>query len=357
MMRIVKVEWRRLELELNEPYTIAYETVARVSNILIRIQTACGLVGLGCAAPDEAVTGERADDVMTALADQVEPVLMGANPLRRAWVGEQLEQVFVGRPSLQAAVGMALHDLLAKRARLPLFELLGGYRESMATSITLPILPLVETVARASDYVQQGFVALKMKGGIDVDLDAERVLAVRRAVGPQIEIRFDANQGYSVADTRRFVALSEGMGQIEVLEQPINRDLHVELGELTQSLPVPVMADESAVSSIDAFRLAKDGLVDVLNIKLMKVGGLAEAMRVNAIARVAGMTAMVGCMDECALSISAGLHLALALPNVRYADLDGHLDIVDDPTASAIRLDRGVLYPSARWGLGLDDWD
>jgi len=350
-VRIRNLEAWRVDLALSEPYEIAYETISRAPQVFLRLTTDSH-VGYGCAAPDPEVTGEDASSVLQFLSVSAEPVLRGADALRPARILEALREPARDHSSALAAVDMALHDLLGKAAGLPVWRLLGGYRDRMRTSVTVGILPLEATVARSRGFIDRGFRCLKLKGGKDPELDAARVLAVRDAVGPAIELRFDANQGYSVEDSQRFVEATRS-AKLEVFEQPTPRGESDLLGRVTESVHLPVMADESLMTLRDAFRIARHDLADMVNVKLMKVGGIAEALAVNAVARSARLEVMVGCMDESELAIAAGLHFALARPNVVYADLDGHLDLLEDPAAGTVTLRNGTLYPSDRPGLGL----
>lgn len=338
-------------MRLRAPYSIAYETVESATNVFLRLETNTGLVAYGCAAPDEPVTGERPCDVLAALQDVVTPLLKGADPLRRTRLVLKVKQQIPHRPSARAAVDMALHDLLGKACGQPLWKLLGGYRDRMLTSVTIGITGVQETVEQAREYKRMGFRAVKIKTGKNLDEDVERVLRVREALGRQFAIRCDANQGYSVPQALEFVRRIRS-AKIEILEQPTPRAEPDMMGRVVAAASIPVMADESLMSLRDAFSLARREFADMVNVKLMKVGGIDEALQINAVALSARLEVMVGCMDESALAIAAGLHYALARPNVVYADLDGHLDLIGDPFEGAVTLKNGYLHPIDAPGLG-----
>lgn len=350
-MEITRVVAWPVFLKLTEPYTIAYETITSATNVFVRIETNGPHFGIGCAAPDLEVTGETSEHVLDALEQIAAPALRGRDPLRLTALLEMLTADMRSRPSALAAVDMALHDLLGKTACLPLWKILGGYRDCIRTSVTVGILPEAETIERAVDWVAQGFRCLKLKGGQDVESDIFRVLRVHERVGDKIELRFDANQGYTVEEAIRFAEATEA-ARLTVFEQPTPKGQPHLLGKVSRSTRVPVMADESLMGLPDAFMLARDNLVDMINVKLMKVGGIAEALQVNAVAQSAGIRVMVGCMDETELAIAAGLHYALARANVVYADLDGHLALTDDPSRGSLTIEDGVLRASDLPGLG-----
>jgi L-alanine-DL-glutamate epimerase-like enolase superfamily enzyme len=343
-LRITRFDAWLVNLRLAEPYTVAYEHIDHAPNIFLRIETDKGVIGLGCVNPDEPVCGETVDSVLAALDGPAREALVGADPRYIARLRERLKKRLPAAPGARAGVDMALYDLLGRLSGLPVFQILGGYRDRIVTSVTIGILDEDETVRRAMDLTAQGFRALKIKGGIDADEDIARVLAVRDAVGKNIALRFDANQGFDVAESLRFVAATRS-AKLELVEQPTPRYALEELASVTQKAPLPIMADESLMGLRDAFRIARGGLADMVNVKLMKCGGIGPAMDIASVARSAQLEVMVGCMDESALGIAAALHFALAHPAVAYADLDGHFDLVDDPAAGAVILKGGMLMP------------
>ncbi len=352
-MKIKEIYFKSVKLKLQESYTIAYDTFSSCTNIFLMAETDRGIKGWGCGSPDPGVTGETPEQTIEVLEKYIEPALKNADPFDYTRIMEELKKIIPGNPSALAMTDMLLYDLVSKKAGVPLYKYLGAYRSSMPTSITIGIMPVEETIERAKAYYDSGFRIFKLKGGKSCDEDIEKIARIRFEFGEEIRLRVDANQGYSVDDAIRFVEKTRNH-KIELLEQPTPRDNYEALGRVSKKVAIPVMADESIMNLKDVFSLTKNDLTDMINIKLMKSGGISEALRINAVASAAKVEVMVGCMDESEVSISAGLHFALSRPNVIYADLDGHLDLIDDPAKGTLILKNGTLYPNDLPGLGTE---
>ncbi len=352
-MKIKQLYYKSIELKLKESYTIAYDTFSSCTNVFIMAETDKGIKGWGCGAPDPGVTGETPEQTLQVLGQFIEPVLKDADPFDYTRIMDELKKYIPDNPSALALTDMLLYDLVSKKAEVPLYKYLGAYRKSMPTSITIGIMTVEETIERAKSYYDSGFRIFKLKGGRLCDEDIEKTARIREVFGHGIQLRVDANQGYSVEDAVRFVEKTRHY-KVELLEQPTPRNNYEDLGRVSKRVAIPVMADESIMNLSDVFSLTRNDLTDMINIKLMKCGGISEALRINAVASAARVEAMVGCMDESEVSISAGLHFALSRPNVIYADLDGHLDLVDDPAKGTLILKNGTLFPNDLPGLGTE---
>jgi L-alanine-DL-glutamate epimerase-like enolase superfamily enzyme len=260
-----------------------------------------------------------------------------------------LAKLTAGTPSAQCAFDIAFHDLLGLAAGLPLHRLLGGYRDRIQTSITLNLAPVRQTVEMARERARQGFRILKIKGGLDPEEDVRRIQAVHRALR-RLTLRLDADQGYTLQQAVDVARALEG--KLEMLEQPTPADDLDALRQVTELSPLPILADEAVSGPPSALEIATRRAADGLSVKLVTCGGLRCARTIDAIARAARMTTMVGCVNEPALLIAAGLSFALSSPSVQYGDLDGHFDLVGDPTLPGFRFEEGWLIASEVPGLG-----
>ena len=348
-MQITNVEVLPVELSLRLPYRTAYHPeIDRVTVVFVRIETRQGQVAWGCAAFDPALTGETLEDVVRACR-ACACRARDLNPLNTEYALEELAQLTKTSPSALCAFDIAFHDLLGLAAGLPLYRLLGGYRNRIQTSVTIGIAPVKETVELARDRARQGFRILKVKGGLDPDEDVRRVRAIHKAL-PHFTLRLDADQGYTVQQALDVTRALEG--RLEMLEQPTPADDLDGLRQVTKHSPVPILADESVVGPASALEIAASRAADGMSVKLATCGGLRCARQVDTIARAAKMTTMVSCVNEPALLTAAGLSFALSSPNVRYGDLDGHLDLVGDPTVPGFLLEEGWLIATDVPGLG-----
>jgi L-alanine-DL-glutamate epimerase-like enolase superfamily enzyme len=305
--------------------------------------------GVGSASPSD-VTHETRDSIERFLT-LVPKKIVGTDEEDLERLHKRLDAIAEGSTAAKAAVDIAVFDLLSKRAGQPLYEYLGGTRSKIITDMTIGIESKETTVQKALKHTKSGFKALKIKVGLELAQDIRRVEAVRNAVGSSIELRVDANQGYTVDQVIMFCDAMNALGVV-VVEQPVSAEDYAGLKMVTESSEVPIMADECVKSALDARRIAREGIADMINIKLMKSAGIHEAHMINRLAESTDIMTMVGCMGEIQVSIAAGLHFALSSKNVAFADLDSHFNIVDDPS-SGLRFDEGFLIAPEKPGLGI----
>ncbi|MDO9538282.1 MAG: dipeptide epimerase [Thermoplasmata archaeon] len=353
-MRITSAKAIPVEIKLTEPFAIASETVDEVENVFFRLETDTGIVGWSCGAPDT-VTSDTAAQSVKVFNSVIKKLLEGADPTRINLLNEIIDKEVHENTSTKAGVNMALYDILGKAADMPLYRLLGGYRDKIETSVTIGINPTDVMVNKARHWVSEGFKSVKLKCGINPDEDIDMVLAVRAAIGPDIKIRLDANEGYNIDESIRVVNTLESQGaDLEFLEQPTRALYLYALKEVTGKCNVPIVADETALTMRDSMKLIRMEIADVVNIKLMKTSGITNAMKVNTFAEVANIPVMIGCMNESMGAMAGGVHFACACANVKYADLDSVLDIAKDYVKGGARYEDGFVIPSEKPGLGIE---
>ena len=320
---IESIQLRPLHLPLTRPFTTAMHTVTAVEAVQVTVLLANGLSGHGAATPNAVVTGDTMATLQTTLQTAVLPAVSGCD--LRDWndLLARLHASTTEQPAL-AAVELALYDLRAQLFGVSLSVLLGGRQHTVTTDRTIGIQPLPEMVAQAKSFVAASFKALKIKvGGGRLTDDLMRVKTIAAAAGPAIRLRLDANQAWTTDEAKTAVtALAALKLPIDFLEQPVAADNHQGLATLTAMQQVPIMADESVFNFQDALALLHQHAVNHINIKLMKTGGLTEAIRINAACAAFGITTMIGCMIESNLSLVPAIAFAAVHDNVAFADLD-----------------------------------
>jgi len=352
-MKIVKVEAVPFDVQLTEPFRIAIGTIFSTKGILVRVYTDENIVGLGEGAPTLIITGETQEGALNLVNNYLANVLVGEDPLNIGKLVAKMDETVLGNPSAKAAVDMALHDILGKAAKRPLYQMLGGRVYEVATDCTVGIKEPEAMAKDARAIVGKGFSSVKVKIGIDVKEDIERVRRIREAVGDDVTIRVDANQGYNAKTAIKVIRKLEHYN-VQLVEQPVPAWDIEGLRLVKQTVDTPVMADESVHTPQDAVELIKRDAVDLINIKLMKSGGIFKAKQIANIAEAAGIPCMVGCMLETKLSITAAAHFAASTANVKEADLDAPLFLKEDPIKEGgIEYDKGILKIPELPGIGV----
>jgi o-succinylbenzoate synthase len=353
---IQQIEVYQVTLRYKEPFRIAPGASTENRNVIVKIVTDYDAVGWGESSPSKRVTGETAETVTKTL-DKIAPKLIGMCPLRIERDIEAMDLIVEGNPAAKAAIDIALHDILGKTARKSLFMLMGGYRTEVLTDITLGIKPPKEMAKDAAKAVKKGFKALKVKVGVNPAEDVERIRLIREAIGNGAQIRIDANQGWTPQQAIQALNKMEKFN-IQFAEQPLPAEDLKGLKKVKKNSPIPIMADESVHSPEDALRLIQAEAVDLINIKLMKSGGILKARKIAAVAEAEGMPCMIGCMGESAIGIAAGAHLAAAVKNIQYADLDSDLLLKDKLVAKGgTKVKDSIRKFSRQNGLGVEEID
>ena len=351
-MNVRAIELLPAAIPLVRPYAVASHAVDTAHLVRVRIAADGGAFGLGAATPEPVVTGETFAACCEALRDAAAwlPGTTFADPRELASV---LRERLPHAPGARAALDMALFDLWGKVAGRPVVDLLGRVHDMLPTSITIGLRDLGTTLAEAREYRARGFRVIKVKVGHDLDLDVERLSRLRDLLGPSIGLLADGNVGYTPEQLVLFLRLTRTL-DLWLVEQPLPRSAIAAQRALPASDVRLLCADESVHDAAEARTLAAEPRAfGAFNIKLMKCGGITEALAIANVAATAGIHLMWGCMDESVVGIAAALHAAFACPATRWLDLDGSFDLSRDFADGGFALADGMLRTLDRPGLGV----
>ena len=355
-MVIQDIQLGRIALPLRHPFRTALRTVESIEDVVVRVVADTGEVGYGEAPPTAVITGDTLGSIECAIRDFIRPSLLGMEVEDLDGIMGRLHSCIVKNTSAKAAVDMAIYDLYGKRFGAPLYQLLGGARGELETDLTISVGPIDEMVRDSLEAVERGYRALKLKVGKEGRQDIERIAAIRSAVGPDILLRVDANQGWEAKQAVSIISALEDRGlDIDLVEQPVKAHDLAGMAYITQRVATPILADESVFSPLDAIEIIRAGAADLINIKLMKTGGIWQALKLCGIAELYGVECMIGCMLESRLSVAAAAHLAAGRSVITRCDLDGPYLCAADPYTGGPVFDGPRIVMSGDPGIGVGD--
>lgn len=354
-MKIVEIRLSMLRVPLRTPFRTALREVDSVEDIVVTIHTDDSHIGYGEAPPTAAITGETHASIVAAIRGTIAPQLIGENIVDLNRIVGLIQKACEKNTSAKAAVEIAIHDLWAQHHGAPLYQLLGGGHPRLSTDLTISVNDVDTMVADALSAVARGYTSLKIKIGKDIDEDVARVRAIHAAVGKAALLRLDANQGWTAAEAVRAIRHLEDAGvRMELVEQPVSAHDLEGLQHVTRHVDTPIMADESAFGPKDLLELIRLRAADIVNIKLMKTGGISGALQMADIAALHGMECMIGCMLESSISVAAAVHVAVARSNViTKIDLDGPSLCTFNPVDGGVGFDESHLSIPHLPGLGI----
>ncbi|RLQ23302.1 dipeptide epimerase [Seongchinamella sediminis] len=351
-MRVTGYRLAMLRVPLREVFTTALRRVDQVEDLVLVLETDCGRTGYGSAPATRAITGEDHASIIAALEHDLLPPVVGAGVDA---LPALLASLPGGNSNARAALEVALFDLAAQDRGLPLCQLLGGAPGTLHTSLTISVNAPAAMAASARAALERGFTCLKLKLGGEPAEDLQRVRHVAVAVAGAASLYLDANQACNLEQACWLLAQLAGEGiAVELLEQPLPAGDLDGMARLRQRVKTPVMADESVFDPEDAARVIAAGAADILNIKLVKSGGVSGALAIADQAAAAGLSCMMGCMLESAIGVAAAAHVAAARPEViTRVDLDAPLLARGDPVRGGTRFSAAAISLNRTPGLGI----
>ena len=353
-MKITEVRLGKISVPLRVPFKTALRTVNSVEDVVVEIHTDTGAIGYGEAPPTGVITGDTTGAIIGAIRAHISKAIIGKDVDDFENLMMAVQSSMVKNTSAKAAVDMALWDLYGQLYKIPAYKLMGGSRKTICTDITISVND-PETMAKdAADAIARGYDCLKVKVGKEPEKDIARLSAIREVVPKKTLIRIDANQGWEPKEAVRILNGMQERGlDIEFVEQPVKGHDIEGLKYVTERSYVPVLADESVFSVEDAFKILQMRAADMINIKLMKCGGLYNGLKIATAAEVYGVECMIGCMLEAKISVNAAVHLACAKQIITKIDLDGPVLCSEDPIIGGAVFNEKDITVSDEPGLGI----
>ncbi|MET1024407.1 MAG: dipeptide epimerase [Pseudoxanthomonas sp.] len=356
-MKITDIQLGMLRVPLKTPFKTALRTVDTVEDVVVLIRTDTGRTGYGEAAATAVITGDTHGSIIAAIDTFIKPRLIGQDIANLNHLTALVQSSVERNTSAKAAVEIALYDLWAQLYGAPLYQLLGGGDPVITTDITISVDYIDKMVSDSLSALDRGFESLKIKVGKDLGLDIERVKAIHAAVEGRALLRLDANQGWTAKQAVFAMNKLEEAGVVlELLEQPVKAADIEGLKYVTDRVNTPVMADESVFAPQQVFDLIKLRAADIINIKLMKTGGISNAIRIADIAALYGVECMIGCMIESSISVAAAVHVAVAKANIiTKIDLDGPSLGQFNPVVGGVLFNESEISIPDAPGLGIQE--
>ena len=350
-MNITNITAQPITIPLTTTFTTSLRATNKVDCVLVKVHTDNGQIGYGSGSPVPEISGETVKSVVGAI-DFIGEHLIGMTLENSELLFQKLNNCIIGSTSAKAAIDMAIYDLLAKSLDIPLYQLLGGRSQKLTTDITISLASPEKMVAECTKMVKEGFTILKIKVGSDPQIDIERLKKIHESFSGKTLIRIDANQGWTAKEAVYVCrALEQAKVPIDLVEQPVAAGDLEGMRFVRDNTLFPVFADESIFSPADALKFIEHSAIDGINIKLMKCGGIYNALKIVAIAESAGIPCMIGSMMESHLSVLAAAHLAVSKTTINRFDLDAPIFCETNPLAPGLSYDGATVCLSAEPGF------